>query len=230
MNLISEHTSPAKEYKFPYSDKLTDDQISQIRENSNIVSYKKKDIIFRQQTRTSHIMIITKGMVKIYKEGSKGKVSILKIGTKNNFLGLMSVFGDDIHQYSAAAIDDTNILYIDINVFINTILNNGAFALELCKTISSDGLYIFEKMVNQSQKHLPGRIADVLLYFSEEVFKNPSFILPFTRKELAEFSGTTKESFIRTLSEFKHDKIIELNGSHIEIKSYAIVKTLSALG
>ncbi|MGC9342824.1 MAG: helix-turn-helix domain-containing protein [Bacteroidales bacterium] len=54
--------------------------------------------------------------------------------------------------------------------------------------------------------------------------------LPFTRKELAEFSGTTKESFIRTLTEFKNDKIIEIDGASISIKSMDIIRTLSNLG
>ena len=50
------------------------------------------------------------------------------------------------------------------------------------------------------------------------------------RRELAELAGTTKESFIRTLTEFKNDKIIYLDGSRVEILSMDIVKTLSELG
>ena len=62
------------------------------------------------------------------------------------------------------------------------------------------------------------------------IYKDLKFSFPLTRRELAELSGTTKESFIRTLTEFKNDKIIELNGSEVEIKSLKIVKTLSELG
>jgi len=68
------------------------------------------------------------------------------------------------------------------------------------------------------------------LYFAEKIYHNSSFVLPLTRRELAELAGTTKESFIRTLTEFKNDKIIELDGSSVEIKSLKIIKTLSDLG
>ena len=84
--------------------------------------------------------------------------------------------------------------------------------------------------MSQSHKQLPGRIADVILYFSEIIFKSHVFEFPFTRRELAELAGTTKESFIRTLAEFKNDKIIELEGSKVTINSMKIIKTLSDLG
>jgi CRP-like cAMP-binding protein len=70
----------------------------------------------------------------------------------------------------------------------------------------------------------------VLLYFAEKIFHSTSYTLPLTRRELAELAGTTKESFIRTLTEFKNDKIIDLDGSIVEIKSMKIIKTLSELG
>ncbi|MBS3771222.1 MAG: winged helix-turn-helix domain-containing protein, partial [Bacteroidales bacterium] len=67
-------------------------------------------------------------------------------------------------------------------------------------------------------------------YFAEKIYDSNQFSFPLTRMELAELAGTTKESLIRTLTEFKHDKIIELEGKHVNIKSYDIIKTLSRLG
>jgi CRP-like cAMP-binding protein len=93
-----------------------------------------------------------------------------------------------------------------------------------------DGLFIFDRLMSQSHKQLPGRIADVILYFSEIIYNNNEFEFPLTRRELAELAGTTKESFIRTLAEFKNDKIIDLDGSRVKINSLKIVRTLSELG
>lgn len=228
--LVKEYAQVTEEIIFPFEKYLSNGEADLIRKNSNIVKYKNKDVIFRQDTRTSHIMLLTSGYVKIYKEGRNGKIIILKVATKNSFLGLMSIFGHDIHQYSASAIDSVKICYIDFNVFKEVISKNGKFSLYLMKTLSLDGLFIFDRLMSQSHKQLPGRIADVILYFSEKIYKNPVFNFPFTRRELAELAGTTKESFIRTLTEFKNDKIIELDGSRVEIKSMKIVKTLSELG
>ncbi len=216
--------------KIPFIELLTEEQIIQIRENSNQVRYNKRDVIFLQNTRTSHIMLLKSGMVKIYKEGKNNKVIILKLETPGNYLGLMSIFGQDIHQYSASAIEPTEIFFIDRTTFTSILEENGRYALKLISMISEDGLFIFQKLLAQSHKQLPGRIADLILYFSEVVYKSEEFVFPFTRRELAELAGTTKESLIRTLTEFKNDKIIDLDGSRVEIKSMKIVKTLSDLG
>lgn len=222
--------SGADKVVLPYNELLTEDEKQSIYANSNIVRYNKRDVIFLQNTRTSHIMFLKSGLVKIYKESRMGKIFILKIDIPGSFLGLMSVFGSDIHQYSGASIDQAEVFYIDINIFRNIILQNGKYALKLIQKISNDGLFIYDRLISQSQKQLPGRIADVILYFSQEIYKSEKFIFPLTRRELAEIAGTTKESLIRTLTEFKNDKIIEMDGSKVEIQSMKIVKTLSELG
>jgi CRP/FNR family transcriptional regulator len=214
----------------PFFKHLTSEELSLVKNNSNIVVYEKKEVIFRQNTRTSHIMCIKSGLVKIYKEGRNNRYIILKIAVENEFLGLMSIYGGDMHQFSASAIQTSEICFIDINVFNHILRSNGDFSFNIVNQLSMDGLFIFDRLMSQSHKQLPGRIADVILYFSEIIYNNNEFEFPLTRRELAELAGTTKESFIRTLAEFKNDKIIDLDGSRVKINSLKIVRTLSELG
>jgi CRP-like cAMP-binding protein len=214
----------------PLGNLLLPGELEEINLNSKYVTYQKHETIFRQGTWTSHVMYVKSGMVKIYKEGRNKRSLVLKIGTAGEFLGLMSIFGSDMHQYSASAVYSSEIGYVDINVFKKIVKRNGEFAMSLIQTLSTDGLFLLEKLMGQSHKQLPGRIADVILYFSDKIFKQEAFEFPLTRRELAELAGTTKESFIRTLSEYKNDKIIELDGSRVRINSMKIVRTLSDLG
>lgn len=215
---------------YPFFVYLTEEERELILKHSRIVHYHKHDQIFIQKTFTTHLMFIISGMVKTYREGRMGKKVIFSIDTNGHFLGLLSIFGHDVHEYSASSIDASDILFIDINIFKQIIYQNGKFSLFLMQLISRQGLNLLDKLMAQTHKQLPGRVADVLLYFSETIYKNSRFSFPLTRRELAELAGTTKESFIRTLTEFKNDKIIEIDGSEIEIKSIKLVKTLSELG
>jgi CRP/FNR family transcriptional regulator len=214
----------------PLQNYLISDEIEEIRAHINVVQYLKRDIIFRQDSGTSHLMFVKSGLVKVYKERKDGRAYILKILTPGEYLGLLSFYGKTLNQFSASAVEDCEIGYIDIQVFNRILKKNGIFAMELIRLVSIEGLYMFEKLLRLSHKQLPGRIADVILYFSDIIYRNEEFDFPLTRRELAELAGTTKESFIRTLAEFKNDKIIELNGSHVKIKSMKIVRTLSDLG
>jgi CRP/FNR family transcriptional regulator, polysaccharide utilization system transcription regulator len=209
---------------------LTSEEIEEIRAHVSVVHHSKRDIIFRQNTATSQLMFVKSGLVKVYKESKDGRAYILKILTSGEFLGLLSFYGNTLHQFSASAVEECEIGYIEIGIFNRILKKNGTFAMELIRLVSREGLYMFEKLLRLSHKQLPGRIADVILYFSETINKNEEFDFPLTRRELAELAGTTKESFIRTLAEFKNDKIIELNGTHVRINSMKIVRTLSELG
>ncbi len=214
----------------PHSELLSEDEVSRMYANSNSVKFKNKEVIIRQGTPVSHIMYIKSGYAKIFKEGRNNNFIILRIEREGNFLGMLSVFGNELHKYSVSSIGDSEVGFVDIQVFKEVLQNNGQYAYKIISALSNYGLFIFDRLMSQSHKQLPGRIADVLLYFSEEIYQSETFSFPFTRKELAELAGTTKESFIRTLTEFKNDKIIKLEGSEVEIISMDNVKMLSRLG
>ncbi|HEX2394206.1 MAG TPA: Crp/Fnr family transcriptional regulator [Bacteroidales bacterium] len=227
---MTEQLIPAHLTGIPQEERLTQAELNELGQELNVVAFRKREVIFRQQTPASHVLFVKSGLVKIYKEGRNKRNFILKIASPGEFIGLMSVFGSSMNQFSASAVDSAEIGYLEKKTFVSVMQKNGEFAKDVIRFISEEGLFIFERLIGQSHKQLPGRIADVILYFSDSIYKKEEFEFPFTRRELAELAGTTKESFIRTLSEFKNDKIISLDGSKVIIKSMKIIRTLSELG
>ena len=226
MNIKSKYA----QMHFPFAEFLPEDDLKLILDKSRFVKFKKKEVIIRQGTPVSHIMFIKQGTTKIYKESRNGNYIILRIESTGNFLGILSAFANDVHKHSVASIDETEIGFIEKDFLYELIKRNGVFSLKVIESLSNYGTFIFERLISQTHKQLPGRIADVLLYFSEEIFKSEVFEFPFSRRELACLAGTTKESFIRTLTEFKNDKIIKLDGSKVEIVSMDNIKLLSKHG
>ncbi len=227
---MNANSSTDHQFDFSAQECLRPEELERLRVSTHLVSFQRKETIFRQHTPVSHVLFVKSGLVKIFKEGRNKKSFILRIASKGEFIGLMSVFGNTMNQFSASAIEPTEIGFIDLKEFNDILNGNGCFAQQVIKSLSEEGLFIFERLIGQSHKQLPGRIADVILYFSDTIYKKEEFSFPFTRRELAELAGTTKESFIRTLSEFKNDKIISLEGSRVSINSIKIIRTLSELG
>ncbi|MGE0078072.1 MAG: Crp/Fnr family transcriptional regulator [Bacteroidales bacterium] len=209
---------------------LNDKEKSLILENINIVEYSRKDIILKQNSRTSHILYLSTGLVKISKELRKGKHLIMKLQNSGDFIGLSSILGGESFDYTVSAIDDCTAVYIDLNVFISILERNGLFCIDIARQISRNTLFNINRLSGLLYKQLPGRVADLILYFSNNIYHSNSFKFPLTRQELAELCGTTKESLIRTLSEFNHDRIIEMDRSSVKVISVDILKTLSRLG
>jgi CRP/FNR family transcriptional regulator len=215
---------------FPKGSILTEKQTENIKASGRFITFNKKDVIFREGTPTSHIMFLESGLIKLYREGKNNRSLILKIAKPGEFIGLVSVFGNNIYQYSGSAIESSSVFFIDFNIFKSILSENGKYAVHVLKNLSQDNLNMFDRIISQYHKQLPGKIADIILYFSKHIYNSEEFEFPITRTELAELAGTTKESFIRTLTEFRNDKIIEIDGKKIKIKSIDIVKTLSRLG
>jgi CRP-like cAMP-binding protein len=214
----------------PVFGSLTEDETAAVARAGYLVSYGPGEVLFKQNTPVTSIIYICSGLVKLIRDADHRKKCILHLAGARGFTGLQAVFSDEPYQYSAVAVEDTVILMVDITVVRQIINQNGRFASAFLKQSSREGIGIMTKLLNQFYKQLPGRVAEMLLYFSHEIYKNPAFELPLSRQELAEFAGTTKESMIRTLSEFRHDKIIRLEGKKVEILSPEVISTLSRLG
>lgn len=209
---------------------LSNEEMTLLLSSSNRIDYTRKDIILKQNTRISHIPFILSGLVKATREMRKGKTIILRIEKPQTFLGLSSVFGGETYEYSAVAIEPSSILFIDAQALKRICEKNGVFAFELIQRLSQRNIFNTNRLTSLLYKQLPGRVADIILYFSEDIYQTQTFQFPLTRQELAELAGTTKESFIRTLSEFKNDRIIEMEKNRLTISSMNIIKTLSRLG
>lgn len=179
--------------------------------------FNKGETVAKQGSFTTHILFLQKGLVKVYREVSKGNNLIINIFSGGNLIGLPSLYGDDFLQYSVAAIEDSVVCAIDKKIFEQLIMENGAFAAAIVNTINKCSLHIFDKLENLTQRQLNGKFANALLFLADEVFKSDSFMLSLSRKELAEFTGTSVMSIVRVMKEFQQDKLIAESKGRLEI-------------
>ncbi|MDG5799761.1 Crp/Fnr family transcriptional regulator [Marinilabiliaceae bacterium ANBcel2] len=201
-----------------------------MEKSSNIVNYNKGDIIIKEGTPSSSIIKIESGLIKISSSHVKGKSTILQLAKAGEYIGCENLILNEKHKYSATAITKTKVSFIltdQITWSVNS--NNNEYKDIISQSIKNSQL-IIDRLISVSNKQLPGRVADIILYFYNTNNNIIEFEFPLNRSELADFAGTTKESFIRTLTEFKNDKIIELKGRRLKINSLKIIETLSRLG
>lgn len=170
------------------------------------------------------------GLVKLFKKGADSKDQIINIAKPFDFVSLLSVFSDTHYNFSISAIEDSTVCIIDLNSVKETIEKNGRFGLRIMEKMSQNSDKIIKNNISLNSKNLRGRIAYILLYFSEEIYKNNSFDLPVSRKEIAQLIDMTTENVIRILSEFRKDGIIRINGKNIEIEKMDLLKRISDHG
>ena len=142
----------------------------------------------------------------------------------------MSIFSEEKYKYSVSALEDSVVCTVKLDFIKKLFLKNGGFAISLLTKIST----INDKIINQTldirQKNLAGRVAFVLLYFTNEIYKSRIFDIPVSRKEIADYIGMSTANVIRTLSDFKRDGIIKIFGKTIEVVNIEKLEVISKRG
>jgi CRP-like cAMP-binding protein len=209
---------------------LTEEECALIEKNSVYVNFKKGEMVCKQGSLSSHIMVVTEGLIKVFLESNKN-ILVLKIISSNNILGLSAFRGENnVFSYSASAYVDTRIKQIDNITFWNIVKNNKEFAQEIFNIMGNNREQIQSRFFCMVHKQSYGKIADILLCLGNKVFQSTSFDLPLSRKDIAELTGIRAETATRILSKFQEDNLIKIKGSKIQILDVEKLNMLSELG
>lgn len=209
---------------------LTDEELTLMTENCAEVKCKPGEHIIKEGTLSSHIAYLKSGLAKIHMTGPRGDDQILKIASQGAYIGIQTILTDKIHRYSASALKESMVCYINIDLFKELLKRNSQFAFEMIIYLCTDEISYFERFVNLSQKNVNGRLADALLYFSQTINKSNEFTLPLSRNDLAALIGARRESIARSLKDFSDGGIIKTNGKHVQIKNKNILEKISDKG
>ena len=163
-------------------------------------------------------------------DGPNNKSFILRIVKPAEFIGLSSLFGENIYNYSAKTLKDTTICMIEKESIKKLVRENGVFATEIIKWHCDIETHYCKKLQSLTYKQLNGRLADTLIYLSKEDFGTKNVFQYLTRKDLAELSAMSTEGAVRILSEFDKDGIIELKGRDIKILDSGKLVKISKAG
>lgn len=201
-----------------------------INENRHEVRYKAGENIIKQGTASSNLGFLTSGLAKEYIEGYDNRDLILEILQPWSLFGGPGIYVDMRYHYSVTALEDSTACFIDTANFKKVIRMNPDFAEEFLRYCNKCSTLTFERFLSITQKQMHGRIADVLIYLSENIYNNVSFGLSMSRQEIADFSGMSKDSAIRILKELENENIINANGKHISILKMDLLKEISEKG
>jgi CRP-like cAMP-binding protein len=198
---------------------LTPEEVDLINFEKDFRHYKRGDSLYQEGNRISGFFCVNSGIIKVFKTGFDGKEQIIRFAKKGDIIAYRSVLSNELACTSAKVIEDCQVCFIPSEILISFIKTNPAYALELVKLACHELGEANSFITDIAQKTVRERLAEVIIFLvhdfglDEEKFLNISL----TREELANIVGTATESVIRLLSEFKSDKLVELNGRKIKI-------------
>ena len=188
------------------------------------------EVIIKEGMKISDFSYLKSGLVKLFHSDKSGKEQIITIAKPMDYVSLLSVFSDDRYNYSVTALEESVTCNLNMEDVKSMIRENGSLALNLLKKMSRVADSIILDSLEIRKKHLRGRVAYLLIYFSENIYQSEEFDLPLTRKEMADYVGMTTENVIRSLSELRKDGILKIYGKTILIVNMETLVSISEFG
>jgi CRP-like cAMP-binding protein len=196
------------------------------REEADIINFEKEfrqfrrgDILYKEGSRISGFYCIHSGIIKVFKTGLDGKEQIIRFAKPGEIIAYRSVLSNEVACTSAKVIDDCQVCFIPSEILISLVKSNPTYALEILKLACHELGEANSFITDIAQKTVRERLAEILLLLLNDfcIDEQNYLKISLTREELANIVGTATESVIRLLSEFKTDKLVELNGRKIKI-------------
>jgi CRP/FNR family transcriptional regulator len=188
-----------------------------VNENRYEATFKPGEIMIKQGSPTSNALFLGTGMAKMYIEGSTGKNFIIGIALPGMLVLGPGAYLNSRHTYSVSAITTVQACFIGFDIFKQLVRENGEFAEGMIEDISAKSVQTHLRMVNLSQKRMSGRVADALIYFSDEVFGSDEYEMILSRQELGEMTSMAKECVVRILKEFGDSGVVYSDASRLKI-------------
>ena len=178
----------------------------------NINKYKKKQLIYSEGNHPNRLYYILKGKAKTYKTNDEGKELVTELFSPGDFLGYIALLEGAPYRDSAKAMEETELAVIpkeDFDDLVNTrpeVMKK--FIQLLAKNISEKENQLIGIAYNSLRKKVAEAL--ILLQHKYQQTKEEIFVIELSRESLASIAGTAKESLIRTLSDFRNEKLIDI--------------------
>jgi CRP-like cAMP-binding protein/CheY-like chemotaxis protein len=198
---------------------ITLDDFDKISKDRKRLVFKKKQPIYSEDNIPRGIYFIEKGSVKTYKTSINDKDYISNIYKAGDFFGYINLLENANYSDNAEALEETITYFIPKDDFYELISKNRMVANTFIKMLAGNVVETQNRMIKLAYNSVRKRVAESLIMLNKTY--NTKNETPFTfsvnRQDLASIVGTAAETVIRTLSDFKEEKIIEIKGSAITI-------------
>lgn len=174
--------------------------------------FKKNEVIFSPGNMPTHVYCLRGGLVKLEMVGEDGHSVTLGFMKGGDILGLGSVLSKAPLNMYATAIEETYACAFAANFFHQILQDTPELAMHYLANLFKELRQTQQRLLSGVDKDVYARVAEALVYLKANYPEHT-----FTRKEIAEWAGTTTESVIRTLSQFEDDGLISQTGRKILI-------------
>lgn len=198
---------------------------SKLPQSSTSIKCKKGQQFIIEGAPVNGLFFIKSGTVKVFRTGINGREQIVRFAKSCEIIGHRGFGTQEYYSIGAIALQDTELHYFSKEHLQDALLENPKFTYDMMLFYANELNRSENKVKSISQMTVRERVIDTLLYLHRKFGDVRGFInLLLSRKEYADYSGTTEEQVIRVFSSLKKEKLIIAQGKKIGINDLQLLK------
>lgn len=186
-------------------------------DNGEIINYSEGDNIYKEGEHSNAIYLISNGIVKCHKLDEKGKELITALYKEDDLFGYTSFIQNMPYQESATAIKSTTLVSISKVVLKEVLAKNHQVTIELIEMLTDNLFNVKNQLLQMAYGSVNQKTAQTIIKFAEKLNRKPGDAIRISRSDLASVAGIATETLIRTMTLFKKQGLIEIEGRNIKI-------------
>jgi len=181
--------------------------------------FKKKQRVYAEGTNPHYLFFLKKGKVRTYKVHDNGKELTVGLYNSGEFFGYFSLIESSVYKESAETMEPCEIGTIRKEAFEVLVGQYPQLAGSFNKLLAEKVTEKEEQLINLAYNSMSKRVANAILFLYKKykAEEHDHYIIQISREDLAHIAGTTTESLIRTISDFKNEKLISTDGTSIRV-------------
>lgn len=198
---------------------------SKFVDNKSTLKCKKGQQFIMEGAPVNGLFFILKGTVKVFRTGINGREQIVRFAKEGEIIGHRGFGTEEYYSIGAIPLQDAVLCYFSKDDLQVTLLENPQFAYDMMLFYANELNRSENKVKSISQMTVRERVIDTLLYINRKFGDLRGFLnLPLSRKEYADYAGTTEEQVIRVFSALKKENLITAKGKKIGISDIQLLK------
>jgi DNA-binding response OmpR family regulator len=197
------------------SDKVVNQNRNQthlITDKHELQTYKKKHLLYGVGQRPTALYFIKSGKIKEFLINEDGKELITGIYTVGDFFGYNEIFKECNYGKNAKVIEDASLVLIPKDEFLQKIHSDTIVAREFISLLTNNVTENENVLINMAYNSLRKKVAQGITRIIDKFndLKDGQHFIDISREDLASVVGSSQESMIRTLKDFKTEKLINV--------------------
>lgn len=203
-----------------FSEAKATESLTRLSEDREIRQYQAKQSIYQEGAIPNWLFYIVEGKVKCFKSNDYGKELITHMYSAGEFFGHLPLLQMEPYEESAMAMEDCQIKLIPEKDFRLLLFNDKDFSAQFIKMIANEVVEVEQHLLDLAYGSVRKKVANALLSATKDNVKSSNsekLVLNVSRDDLSKLAGVAKETLIRTLSDFKSEELISVNGNEIAL-------------